>query len=209
MKTGLDVLEGPYVPIQKVRRTMRYTEAIAKDYLYTFTNILKFNFIKAILVLDVYSDTFYVEKVSESPVFDKNSILRGLCIVDESDESEVLINVTKCRELSDKKYDQTFRIEIKNMTKLLKIRLPDEKHDCIEICTGNSLLQIQCFATFAPLFPLAGKMNYMKLTVNYLALLIKYPKLCILLGFVSLVNLTWNEYFYVFDELLKLLVLNM
>ncbi|CAG8737227.1 2693_t:CDS:2, partial [Rhizophagus irregularis] len=34
----------------------------------------------------------------------------------------------------------------------------------VEICTGNSLFQIQCFAAFASLFSLARKMNYMKST---------------------------------------------
>ena len=56
--TGLDELEGPYVPIQKVGRTTGHTEAMAKDYLYTLTDIPEFNFVKAILVLDAYDDVF-------------------------------------------------------------------------------------------------------------------------------------------------------
>src|ERR1044072_167357 len=73
----------------------------------------------------------------------------------------------------------------------------------VGIRTGNSLLQIQCLSAFAPLFPSAGKLNYMKSTVNYLAILAKYPKLHILLGFTSSVNLTRDEHFYAFDEALE------
>jgi hypothetical protein len=56
--TGLDAFEGPHVPIQKVGRTTGHTEAMAKDSLYTLTNIPKFDFVKAILVLDAYGDAF-------------------------------------------------------------------------------------------------------------------------------------------------------
>ncbi|PKC70635.1 hypothetical protein RhiirA1_454521 [Rhizophagus irregularis] len=73
----------------------------------------------------------------------------------------------------------------------------------VGIRTGNSSLQIQCLAAFAPLFPSAGKMNYTKSTVNYLALLAKNPKLCILLRFAPSVNLTCDGHFYVFDEALE------
>ena len=73
----------------------------------------------------------------------------------------------------------------------------------VGIRTGNSLFQIQCLAAFAPLFPSAGKMNYMKSTVNYLALIAKYPKLHTLLGFASSVNLTRDGHFYAFNEALE------
>ncbi|GET00647.1 hypothetical protein GLOIN_2v1474502 [Rhizophagus clarus] len=73
----------------------------------------------------------------------------------------------------------------------------------VGIRTGNSLLQIQCLAAFAPLFPSAGKLNYMKSTTNYLALLAKYPKLCTLLEYASSVNLTRDGHFYAFDEALE------
>ena len=46
-------------------------------------------------------------------------------------------------------------------------------------------------------------MNYMKSTVNYLALIAKYPKLHTLLSFASLVNLTHDGHFYAFDEALE------
>jgi hypothetical protein len=43
----------------------------------------------------------------------------------------------------------------------------------------------------------------MKSTVNYLALLAKYPKLRILLNFAFSVNLTCDGHFYAFDEALE------
>ncbi|GBB98812.1 hypothetical protein RclHR1_03330009 [Rhizophagus clarus] len=52
-------------------------------------------------------------------------------------------------------------------------------------------------------FEWAGKMNYIKSTVNYLALLTKYPKLCVLLEFASSINLTQKGHFYAFDEALE------
>ncbi|GBB88997.1 hypothetical protein RclHR1_15620003 [Rhizophagus clarus] len=74
----------------------------------------------------------------------------------------------------------------------------------VGIHTGNSLLQIQCLSAFASLFPSANKINYMKSTANYLALLAKYPKLCTLLNYASSVNLTCEGHFYSFDEALEI-----
>ena len=47
----------------------------------------------------------------------------------------------------------------------------------LEIRTGNFNLQKHCLAAFSPLFPVAGKVNYMKSVAHYLTILAQYPKL--------------------------------
>jgi hypothetical protein len=47
----------------------------------------------------------------------------------------------------------------------------------IGIRCGNFKLQKYCLTAFSPLFPAAGKMNYMKSVAHYLAILSQYPKL--------------------------------
>jgi hypothetical protein len=45
------------------------------------------------------------------------------------------------------------------------------------IRTGNFNLQKHCLEAFSPLFPVAGKINYMKSVAHYLTILAQYPKL--------------------------------
>jgi hypothetical protein len=71
------------------------------------------------------------------------------------------------------------------------------------IRTGNSDLQVQCLSAFAPLFPIAGKVNYTRSTVHFLAILAKNPKIQTLLKHASSVNLTQNGHYFSFDEALE------
>jgi len=71
------------------------------------------------------------------------------------------------------------------------------------IRTGNAELQIQCLSAFAPLFPIAGKLNYTRSTVHFLAILTKHPQIKTLLKYASSVNLTQNGHYLAFDEALE------
>ncbi len=71
------------------------------------------------------------------------------------------------------------------------------------IRTGNAELQIQCLSAFAPLFPVAGKLNYTRSTVHFLAILAKHPRIQTLLKYGSSVNLTRDGHYFAFDEALK------
>ena len=71
------------------------------------------------------------------------------------------------------------------------------------IRTGNSELQIQCLSAFSPLFPIAGKVNYTRSTIHFLAIIAKNPKIQTLLEYASSVNLTQNGHYFAFDEALE------
>ncbi|RHZ43769.1 hypothetical protein Glove_856g18 [Diversispora epigaea] len=71
------------------------------------------------------------------------------------------------------------------------------------ICTGNNELQIQCLSAFSPLFPIAGKINYTRSTIHFLAIIAKNPKIQTLLKYASSVNLTQNGHYFAFDEALE------
>jgi len=67
----------------------------------------------------------------------------------------------------------------------------------------NAQLQIQYLSAFAPLFPVAGKMNYARSTVHFLAILTKYPYIQTLLNYAGSVNLTRDGHYFAFDEALE------
>lgn len=71
------------------------------------------------------------------------------------------------------------------------------------IRSGNSELQIQCLSAFSPLFPIAGKVNYTRSTIHFLAIITKNPKIQTLLKYTSSVNLTQNGHYFAFDEALE------
>ncbi|RHZ90049.1 hypothetical protein Glove_8g125 [Diversispora epigaea] len=71
------------------------------------------------------------------------------------------------------------------------------------IRTGNNELQIQCLSAFSPLFPIAGKINYTRSTIHFLAIIDKNPKIQTLLKYASSVNLTQNGHYFAFDEALE------
>ncbi|RHZ78052.1 hypothetical protein Glove_168g330 [Diversispora epigaea] len=73
----------------------------------------------------------------------------------------------------------------------------------VGIRTGNTLMQLKCLEAFAPLFPTAGKNNYMKSVVQYLSIVTKYPNLLKLLHYAGSVNLTRDNYYFAFDEALE------
>ncbi|RHZ84897.1 hypothetical protein Glove_74g143 [Diversispora epigaea] len=73
----------------------------------------------------------------------------------------------------------------------------------VGIRTGNTLMQLKCLEAFAPLFPTAGKNNYMKSVVQYLSIVTKYPSLLKLLHYAGSVNLTRDNHYFVFDETLE------
>jgi len=64
-------------------------------------------------------------------------------------------------------------------------------------------LQIQCLSAFAPLFPIAGKLNYTRSTVHFLAIFAKHPQIQLLLKYASSVNLTRDGHYFAFDEALE------
>ncbi|RHZ57019.1 hypothetical protein Glove_395g64 [Diversispora epigaea] len=71
------------------------------------------------------------------------------------------------------------------------------------IRTGNNKLQIQCLSAFSPLFLIAGKINYTRSTIHFLAIITKNPKIQTLLKYASSVNLTQNGHYFAFDETLE------
>jgi len=71
------------------------------------------------------------------------------------------------------------------------------------IRTGNWDMQIESLSAFAPLFPVAGKLNYSTSVCHYLALIDKNPQLASILRFVSSVNLTRINHYLAFDEALE------
>jgi hypothetical protein len=71
------------------------------------------------------------------------------------------------------------------------------------IRTGNAELQIQCLSAFAPLFPIAGKVNYTRSTVHFLAILTRHPRIKTLLKYAASVNLTQDGHYFAFDEALE------
>src|SRR5437868_1391362 len=73
----------------------------------------------------------------------------------------------------------------------------------VGIRTGNTLIQLKCLEAFAPLFPTAGKNNYMKSVIQYLSIIAKYPRLKTLLYYAGSVNLNRDGHFYAFDEALE------
>ncbi|RHZ67000.1 hypothetical protein Glove_303g24 [Diversispora epigaea] len=71
------------------------------------------------------------------------------------------------------------------------------------IRTGDIKLQIQCFSAFSPLFPVAGKLNYVHSSVHFLSILAKYPRLQFLMNYAGSVNLTRDGHYFAFDEVLE------
>jgi hypothetical protein len=68
---------------------------------------------------------------------------------------------------------------------------------------GNWDMQMESLSAFAPLFPVAGKLNYSTSVCHYLALIDKNPQLASILRLVSSVNLTRVNHYLAFDEALE------
>ena len=56
---------------------------------------------------------------------------------------------------------------------------------------------------FASLFLTEKKLNYTKLIIHFLVLLIKYPQVKELLHIAGLINLTRKGYYYIFNKILE------
>lgn len=73
----------------------------------------------------------------------------------------------------------------------------------IGIRTGNFDLQINALKAFAPLFTVAGKLNYATSVCHYLAEIDKDPQLETLLKYAASVNLAHKNHYYAYDEALE------
>ena len=66
---------------------------------------------------------------------------------------------------------------------------------------GNWDMQIESLSAFAPLFPVAGKINYATSVCHFLAIIDKDPQFATILRYVSSINLTQNNHIW---DLMKL-----
>jgi hypothetical protein len=73
----------------------------------------------------------------------------------------------------------------------------------IGIRTGNFDMQHKSLKAFAPLFPIAGKYNYTRSVVYYLAELEKHPQLQQLFTYAASVNISRKDHYMAYDEALE------
>lgn len=73
----------------------------------------------------------------------------------------------------------------------------------IGIRMGNFEMQHESLSAFAPLFPVAGKLNYASSVTFYLAHLTKHPELKELLKHACSINISREKHFFAFDEALE------
>ena len=73
----------------------------------------------------------------------------------------------------------------------------------IGIRMGNFEMQHESLSAFAPLFPVAGKLNYASSVTFFLAHLAKHPELKELLKHACSINLSREKHFFAFDEALE------